>query len=523
MGWLTKALSPEDPSAPLWPTTWFEGSSNNDAGVQLSELTSRSAAGVLACTRVIAEAAAAYPKNIFQDTGNGKRLATEHSLWPIIHDAPNPMMTNVVFWNGIISQTCIWGNGYAQIQRDGANRPRALWPLPSGTTRPVRVDGVLSYKTQVNGVEWELPAANVIHLPFLSFDGLQGYSPVQLRRQGLAMSVAAERFGSMLFGKGARPSGVLEVASSLKPEQRTNLKQSWQEGTSGANAMGVALLEPGVTFKPLTIDPKDAQFLETRKYQLEEVARDYRVPAHMIGILERATHSNAEQLGYDFSTYTMLFWVLMIEQELNRKLFAATRFYTKLDMDVFLRGDFETRMAGYKLMRDDGVLHANNICQLEGWQEIPAEEGGNIRIVPMNMISLEQLKRQEDNPDPVGVGTPLEGTEDGEGADDANAELRVRFSMGFIRLFRDLIGRTITREKRDEAAVKRMWLPTLTALAESMAALNTRGELTAEVTAFLNDYTGAIAQRCVAWKKEDSESLAVTEFNRAFKALSGKV
>ena len=528
MGWLTKALSPEDPSAPLWPVSWAgDGITGNDAGIQLSELNSRSASGVLACVRVISEAGAAYPKEIYQDTATGKRLATEHNLYPIIHDAPNPMMTNFVFWVGIISQTCIWGNGYAQIQRDGANRARALWPLPSATTRPVRKDGVLSYKTTANGVERDIAASDVIHLPFLSFDGLQGYSPIQLRRQGLAMSIAAERFGAMLFGKGARPSGVLEVANTLKPEQRANLKQSWQEGTSGANAMGVALLEPGVTFKPLTIDPKDAQFLETRQYQLEEICRDFRVPAHMVGILERATHSNAEQLGYDFSTYTMLAWVLMIEQELNRKLFAGTPFYCKLNMDVFLRGDFETRMAGYQVMRNAGVLHGNDICRMEAWPQIPEEQGGNIRIVPMNMISLEALKKQEDEPDPPATGDVpgLGGGADGEDAPARtdNAELRGRFAMGFVRLFQDATGRTINRDKKDAAFVQRVWLPTLTALAESMAFLNGATEIPAEVTAFLADYTGAIAQRCGEWKKESSVATATVEFNRAFAALSERV
>ena len=529
MGWLTQMLSPEDPAAPLWPISWGEGIGGNDSGIQINELNSRSASGVLACTRVISEAAAAYPKEIYQDMPDGKRLATEHALYPIIHDAPNPMMTNFVFWVGIITQACLSGNGYAQIQRDGSNRARALWPMPSGSTRPVRENGVLSYKVTINGGERDVAAADMIHIPFLSLNGIEGQSPITLRRQGLGMSMAAERFGAMLFGKGARPSGVLETTGILKPEQKANLKASWQEGTSGANAMGVALLEPGITFKPLTIDPKDAQFLETRKYQLEEICRDYRVPAHMVGILERATHSNAEQLGYDFSTYTMLAWVLMIEQELNRKLFAGTRFYVKLNMDVFLRGDFETRMAGYQIMRNVGVLNGNDICRMEAWAPIPDEQGGNIRIVPMNYMSLERMKKQEDEPDLV-ANPDAPGLGGGEGDDgppppstDNAAELRGRFAYGFLRLFQDATGRTINRDKKDTAFVQRVWLPTLTALAESMASLNGKTELPAEVSGFLADYTGALAQRCTSWQKETSTATAAAEFNRAFTAFAERV
>ena len=532
MGWLTKALSPENPSSPLWPTSWLTDSfSSNDAGVQLSELNSRSASGVLACVRVISEAAAAYPKEIYQDLPDGKRLAKEHSLYSIINGPPNPQMTNFVFWVGIVSQACIWGNGYAEIQRDGANRAVALWPLPSGQTYPKRINGILTYETTATptGAPRSIRPENIIHLPFLSFDGLQGYSPIQLRRQGLALSMAAERFGAMLFGKGARPSGVLQTTESLTPEKKASMRESWQQGTSGSNAMGVALLEPGVTFKALTIDPKDAQFLETRKYQLEEISRDFRVPAHMIGLLERATHSNAEQLGYDFSTYTMLAWVLMIEQELNRKLFAG-KFFCKLDMDIFLRGDFETRMAGYQIMRNCGVLHANNICGLEAWPLIPDEEGGNIRIVPLNMISLEQLKKQEDEPpQPApapGDDATLTGSEDGtdgEGGNQQKEQLRARFAHAFSRLFSDATGRTLNREKRDKAFAERVWLPVLHALGESLAANAGKLQMDVEAHPFIGEYVGVLANRCMEWKKADAAALATAEFDRAYTALKAKV
>ena len=523
MGWLTKMLSPEDPSAPLYPTSWMgEGMSGNDSGIQITELKSRSASGVLACTRVISEAAAAYPKEIYQKLPQGKRIAYEHSLWPMIHDCPNPHMTNVVFWVGIISQTCLWGNGYAEIQRDGANRPRAMWPLPADKTRAVRENGVLVYKTTAtpSGMERTIQPENIIHIPFLSFDGLQGYSPVQLRRQGLGLNMAAERFGSMLFGKGSRPSGILTPAVELKPEAKQQLKDSWQQGTSGANALGVALMPMGVTFSPLTINPTDAQFLETRKYQLEEVARDYRVPGHMVGILELATHSNSEQLGLDFSTYTMLHWVQLIEQELQRKLFANTQFYIKLNMDVFLRGDFATRMAGYSEMRNVGVLSADNINDFEGWERIGPDAGGDVRIVPMNFVSLKQMKAHEDDPAPEPGATGMEG-----GVDDSEPtkQLQQRLAVSFKRLFQDATGRTVNREKRDAAFVHKTWTPTLLALAESLAALKGQPELKPEMHTFLDDYTGALALRCADWKHENAGQTASAEFARAYTAISGKV
>lgn len=513
MGWLTKMLSPEDPSAPLWPTSWAgDGFAGNDSGIQLTELNSRSAGGVLACTRVISEAAAAYPKLIYQRMDGGKRVATNHPLWSIINGAPNPQMTNFVFWNGVISQACIWGNGYALIQRDGAYRARALWPLPSGSIQAVRENGVLTYRLTANGLIQTILPENIIHLPFLSYDGIQGYSPVQLRRQSLGLSMAAERFGAMLFGRGARPSGLLEVPATMNQEGKNNLRESWQQGTSGANALGIAIAPPGVTFKPLTINPNDAQFLETRKYQLEDIARDYRVPAHMIGILERATHSNAEQMGYEFSTYTMMTWVLMIEQELQRKLFPDPQYYPSLDMDAYLRGDFETRTTGYQTLRNIGVLSADDINDKEGWQRIGPEKGGDIRIVPMNMFSLESLKKQEDAPPPK-APVPAPKLD----------EQQQRFAVSFATLFRDATGRTINKDKRDAAFVQRVWTPLLMSLGQSLAVLKGKNELEGEVITFLQGYVGAVAIRCADWTKEAADVTAASEFTRAYTALAERV
>lgn len=527
MGWLTKALSPEDPAAPLLPGSWLGEAlgvgQGNDAGVVVNERNSRAVSGVLACTRVISEAAAAYPIEIYQKLPIGKRWAPEHPLYSMLHDSPNTQMSNFTFRTAVTAQTCLWGNGYAEIQRDGANRARGLWPLPSDRTGPRRLNGVLEYLTTAtaDGHERVIQAANILHLPFLSFDGLQGYSPIQIRRQGLGLNLAAERFGAMLFGKGSRPSGLLTTPNVLKKESRDNMKASWREATSGANAMSVPVMEEGVTFVPMMINPTDAQFLETRKYQLEEVARDYRVPAHMLGILERATHSNSEQLALDFSTYTMMFWVLIWEQELNRKLFAGTKFYAKLNMDYFLRGDFATRTTGYQILRNCGVLSANNICDMEEWERIPEDEGGDVRIVPLNMVSLETVKKMEGEPAPD-PQDPTEGISDGDEEDETGSQqrdLRERYALAFVRLFHDATGRTINREKRDAAFVAKVWLPTLTALADSMAAINGQNALKEETHTFLAGYVGAIATRCTDWVKAAADQTAVMEFNRAYGAL----
>jgi HK97 family phage portal protein len=533
MGWLTKQLSPEDPSAPLLPGSWLMESlgigQGNDSGIAISEKGAMRISAVLACVRVISETIGTLPLNVYQWTANGKRLAPEHPLSPVLGNRWNGQMSSYVAKVAVQAQSCLWGNGYAEIQRDGAYRSRGLWPLPSDRTRPRRINGALQYVTTAttDGRERLIAPENIIHMPFLSFDGLQGFSPIQLMRQGLGLNAAAERFGSMLFGRGSRPSGILTHPGSLKAEARANMKASWQESTSGANAMSVPIMEEGVTFQALTINPTDAQFLETRKFQKEEVASWYRVPPHMIGLLDRAQHSNIEQQTIDFSQFTMLPWVTLWEEELNYKLFAGTNFYAKFDMDGLLRGDFLTRMQGLNLMRLAGVLSANDINDKQDWPRIPEEQGGDVRIVPLNFVSLETVKINEEalgDPPETDEGEPGEGADPQPNEDGENASvLRQRFSRAFLRLFQDATGRTINREKRDAAFVQRVWLPTLTALADSMSATNGSKELPAEVHTFLKGYAGAVADRSKTWKKPDSETLAKAEFDRAYTAFAEQI
>jgi HK97 family phage portal protein len=538
MGWLTRALSPENPSVPLVPGGWSIlgdafGSGENASGIRITEKGALAISGVLAAVRVLGETMGCFPLDIYQKLAKGKRLATEHPLYSVLHDSPNPQMSAFSFRLAFIAQLALWGNAYAEIQRDGANRVRGLWPLPSDRTKAVRENGVLSYTTTATatGAPRIIAAANILHVPFLSFDGLQGMSPIHLQRQGLGLGSSAERFGASLFARGSRPSGVLQLpaGSTMKPEARTNLKESFQHATSGMNALNVILLDEGVTFNPMTINPVDAQFLETRKFQLEEIARWFRIPPHMLGILERSTKSNIEQQSIEFRMFTMLPLVANCEQEWNRKLFAGTPFYAKFNMDELQRGDFATRTKGYLDLRNCGVLSANNICDMEQWDRIPEDEGGDIRIVPLNMISLEAVKTAQDadaatnTDDETGPGDGDDEDEPTQPEEPAQQILRERYALAYIRLFRDATGRTINRARQDAAAVKKIWLPTLTAMAESISSLNGAKEMRPETHNFLADYTGAIAQRCTAWVKEGADATALAEFNRAYTALSEKV
>ena len=235
-----------------------------------------------------------------------------------------------------------------------------------------------------------LPAYQVLHIPGLGYDGLIGYSPIAMARNAIGMSMAAEDFGATFFANGATPGGVLEHPGIVKDPER--LRESWHAQFSGKNSHNIAVLEEGMTFKPMSIPPEEAQFLETRKFQIDEIARIFRVPPHMVGDLEKSSFSNIEQQSLEFVKYTVGPWVARWEQSLSQALLLPsekTRYTIKYNLDGLLRGDYESRMNGYAVGRQNGWLSANDIRELENMNKIPAEEGGDEYLINGNMTKLK--------------------------------------------------------------------------------------------------------------------------------------
>lgn len=241
-----------------------------------------------------------------------------------------------------------------------------------------------------SGERVTLSSQDVLHIPGLGFDGLVGYSPIAMAKNAIGMSIAAEEYGAKFFSNGATPSGILEHPGTVKNAE--SLRESWTRGFSGNNSHKVAILEEGMKYTPISISPNEAQFLETRKFQINEIARIFRIPPHMVGDLEKSSFSNIEQQSLEFVKYTLDPWVIRFEQAFNRRLLKdkeKDKFYIKFNVDGLLRGDYQSRMNGYAVGRQNGWMSANDIRALENLDRIPIEEGGDLYLINGNMLPLK--------------------------------------------------------------------------------------------------------------------------------------
>jgi len=250
--------------------------------------------------------------------------------------------------------------------------------------------GQLYYQYEKDGQSHLLRNYEVLHIPGLGFDGLIGYSPIDMAKNAIGMAIATEEYGAKLFANGANPGGVLEHPGVVKDPAR--VRDSWNAVYQGsANAHRVAVLEEGMSFKSIGIPPEQAQFLETRKFQTEEICRIFRVPPHLVASLDRATFSNIEHQSISFIDNTIIPWVSRIEQSMQRSLFTESEkksFFVKFNLNGRLRGDAATRAAFYQTMRQNGIMSANDIRSLEEMNLIPEELGGDKYLVNGNFVDM---------------------------------------------------------------------------------------------------------------------------------------
>lgn len=410
--------------------SFFMGGSTS--GKRVNERTSMQMTAVYSCVRILSEAVAGLPLYFYEYTDNGNKVkATEHPLYFLLHDEPNPEMTSSVFRETPMTHLLLWGNGYSQIIRNGKGEVIALYPL-----MPDRMDvkrdsaGRLYYEYQVSnddakinsGSTVKLSTDEVLHIPGLGFDGLVGYSPIAMAKNAIGLAIAAEEYGSKFFANGAAPSGALEHPGTLKDAAK--LRESWQALFGGSsNAHKVAVLEEGMKYVPISIAPSDAQFLETRKFQTNEIARIFRVPPHMIGDLEKSSFSNIEQQSLEFVKYTLEPWLVRWEQGIARSLLnpqEKKRYFAKFNVDGLLRGDYQSRMNGYAVGRQNGWLSANDIHRLENLDLIPAEEGGDLYLINGNMIPLSMAGATYENGEESETDEKIPGLEERKGSKQRN-------------------------------------------------------------------------------------------------------
>ena len=370
------------------------------SGKRVNERTSMQMTAVYSCVRILSEAVASLPLNVYRYTDNGgKEKAIDHSLFHLLHDEPNPEMSSFIFRETLMTHLLLWGNAYAQIIRNGKGEVIALYPLmPDRMSVDRDKNGQLYYKytknnddalTMESGSVYLSPS-DVLHIPGLGFDGLVGYSPIAMAKNAIGLAIAAEEYGSKFYANGAAPSGILEHPGTLKDPAR--VRDSWNATFGGSsNSNKVAVLEEGMKYTPISIAPNEAQFLETRKFQINEIARIFRVPPHMLADLEKSSFSNIEQQSLEFVKYTLDPWVIRWEQALYRALLSEEEKKTvffKFNVEGLLRGDYASRMNGYATARQNGWMSANDIRELENLDRIPAELGGDLYLVNGNMLPL---------------------------------------------------------------------------------------------------------------------------------------
>ena len=418
---------------------FFGGSS---AGKRVNERSAMQMTAVYSCVRILAEAVAGLPLHLYRyKEDGGKEKAIDHPLYLLLHDEPNPEMSSFVFRETLMTHLLLWGNAYAQIIRNGKGEVIALYPLmPDRMTVDRDRDGKLYYEYTVStddaptvkGTVVRLKPSDVLHIPGLGFDGLVGYSPIAMAKNAIGMAIACEEYGAKFFANGAAPGGVLEHPGTIKDPQR--VRESWQSTFGGSgNSNKIAVLEEGMKYTPIGISPEQAQFLETRKFQINEIARIFRVPPHMVGDLEKSSFSNIEQQSLEFVKYTLEPWLVRWEQSIQRTLFSPEekkRYFAKFNVEGLLRGDYASRMSGYATARQNGWMSANDIRELENMDRIPAEEGGDLYLINGNMLPLgnagafaDTQTGKEENPDEEVLEVEEPGSDgDSSGGTDAVPE-----------------------------------------------------------------------------------------------------
>ena len=397
------------------PSTWlYEALSGekSTAGVNVNKQTALQNTAVFACVRILAETIASLPLPVYRRlAGGGKERAVGHYLYSVFHDQPNPEMTSFELRETLMGHLCLWGNAYCEIVRDGAGRARELWPL-----RPDRMavrrgsnNELLYQYTLPDGSQLVLAQSNIFHLRGLGGDGIVGYSPIRMAREAIGLALATEEFGARFFGDGTHPSGVMEHPGKLSEQAHQNLKKSMIDAYSGlGKSHRLMILEEGMKFTQIGIPPEDAQFILTRKFQIAEIARIYRVPLHLLDETDKAaTYASVEQFALQFVVHTIRPWLVRWEQCFKRDLFLPGEreiYFAEFLVDGLLRGDIQSRYQAYSTARQWGWMSANDVRERENMNPI---EGGDIYMVPLNMVPADMVTSMPQSP-AEGAGQRME-------------------------------------------------------------------------------------------------------------------
>ena len=350
---------------------------------------------VFACNRVIAETLSSISLDVFRNIAEGKEKAKDFSLYRLLKLQPNPNITSVMWREMIVQDLNLRGNHYSQIVRNGFMQIIGIYPLVADNMEVKITQAGKRFIYDTGSKKVTLSSFEILHIPGLpSDDGITGLSPIEYNKRALQLGSTAQEFGINFFENGANGSGVFEKDGKLTDEAYERLKKDLHKNYAGMkNSSKPMLLEDGLKYSKMSITNNEAQFLETRKYQKEDIASIFRVPMHMINSLENATFSNIEHQSLEFVQFTMLPWIKRIEQALSISLLSMKEqdeYSIKFNVDTLLRGDYKTRTEGYKAMHMIGALTINDILKLENMNTIGAD--GDERYMQLNMTTIQKIK-----------------------------------------------------------------------------------------------------------------------------------
>jgi HK97 family phage portal protein len=345
------------------------------SGIHINETVALGIPAVYACIRVLTEAIASLPLLTYERLENGDReRARGFSLFRILHDSPNPLMTSFELRELLVGHLCLRGNAYCFIERDGGEVV-ALWPLhPDKVT--VEVTGrELIYKHQNDGTEKVYLMADILHIRGLSSDGIIGYSPLTLLRDCFGYSKAVGEYSASYFKNDASPGGILTTPSTLNAQSLSNLRQVWSEGHQGKGKHHrVAVMDNDLKWQSIGVSPQDSQLIESQKFSVVEVARVFRVPLNLVMDYERSTYSNVTEQNRSFLTHTLQPWLTRMEQAITKNLLTESekeKYFVEHLTQGFLRSDTKDRYESYKIAIEAGFLTIEEVRQLENMNAKP--------------------------------------------------------------------------------------------------------------------------------------------------------
>tara|TARA_R110002110_G_scaffold119747_6_gene294447 strand:- start:4874 stop:6079 length:1206 start_codon:yes stop_codon:yes gene_type:complete len=376
------------------------GNFGANTGVAVTKESSLSFSAVYACVRLISETIASLPINVFMEEADGDRISQRtHPVYKLLAKKPNNYMTPYTFKEVILTNLLLEGNAYFLIIRDGSARPIELICIQPDQVEVYKHEGDLYYK--LKEVKETVMKDDMLHFVGLSFDGLKGKSVLNSQRATIGTSIAANDTAGSVLGNTAQVGGVIKHPGKLSAEAIERLRTSWNNSYQGSFAAGkTAILEEGMSFEPTRINAQDKQLLESRRFQIEEIARIFKVPLSLIGHLEKAAnYSSIEALSIDFVRYTLTPYLVNLEEEFNRKLFRENEqanHYVKINVAGLMRGDSNARANFYKQMIDMGVMSINEVRQLENMNRI---ENGDTHYFPMNYAPIGETKEEDADTD----------------------------------------------------------------------------------------------------------------------------